>query len=294
MSSFSLASSQLKFYLLLASVLCCVFISSSADANSRFMPLNPNASTLINGKKFMGLGGGQDPIRLARQSQEFRSLKQSLAALPEKKETPLAITIPAKEQVVEPEIAALEKPAPLEQAHVIEEQQIASLNLNDTLPFKSATILRQQADRRQRQTKTHIWPVDEQVTSRISSPYGKRIHPITGELSFHEGLDIAAPIGTAVIASNVGEITDLGRHRNLGNYVKVSHADGTYSLYGHLSKITAHIGHNVAQGEKIGEVGSTGRSTGPHLDYSLRRDGKSFNPQNYLVRNEGQHHASLR
>ncbi|GEM_PF-6670388 len=242
----------MKYITVLATAL---IMSQPSYADNQFMPLKPAEHTLIHGKKFMGLGGGKDPIRLEREKQEFFNLRRSLA-LP----APTHIEPkPIKEQATE----ALKQPA--EPVKSVDEELFSSTEL------KSDPI-------------EHIWPIDENVKSRISSPFGYRTHPITKKYAFHAGLDIAAPKGTAVIASESGEVTDIGIHKNLGNYVKVTHADYTYSLYGHLDKITAKIGHNVRQGQKIGEVGSTGRSTGPHLDYSLRKDGKPVDPIKYLKR----------
>jgi len=128
----------------------------------------------------------------------------------------------------------------------------------------------------------YVWPVAD-AHHGISSPFGYRKHPITGKRSFHAGIDIPAPTGTDVLAAAAGEVTGVGEHPRLGRYVKVSHADGSYSLYGHLQRWTARIGDKVASGEVIGKVGSTGRSTGPHLDFSIRRDGKPFNPMRVLA-----------
>lgn len=128
-----------------------------------------------------------------------------------------------------------------------------------------------------------IWPVEGDHL-RISSPFGYRTHPITGKRAFHAGIDIPAPQGTAVLAAADGEVTGVGEHPRLGRFVKVSHADGTYSLYGHLQKAETSTGSVVKAGERIGRVGSTGRSTGPHLDFSIRQAGKPFDPM--LVLND--------
>lgn len=140
----------------------------------------------------------------------------------------------------------------------------------------------------------HQWPVDTAATQRISSPFGMRKHPVTGKRSFHAGIDIATKRGTSVLASADGVVELTTRHRNLGNYVKIRHRDGSYSMYGHLTKWLVRKGEQVAAGETIGTVGSTGRSTGPHLDYSLRINDKPVNPMKFLTpppRN--QQHASL-
>lgn len=127
----------------------------------------------------------------------------------------------------------------------------------------------------------YVWPLAKTFT-RISSPFGTRVHPVTHQTAFHAGIDIPAPKGTEVSAARAGEVTAVGTHPRLGNYVKITHDDGAYTLYGHLQKATIAQGVKVAAGQPIGLVGSTGRSTGPHLDFSIRKDGKPVNPMAYL------------
>ncbi|MBM3617478.1 MAG: M23 family metallopeptidase [Alphaproteobacteria bacterium] len=132
-------------------------------------------------------------------------------------------------------------------------------------------------------SKGFVWPVAGDDYTRISSAFGIRRHPVTGKQGFHAGIDIPAPIGTPVLAALDGEVTGVGTHKNLGRFVKITHADGTYALYGHLSKQSVKMGMKVASGRRIGTVGSTGRSTGPHLDFSIRKEGKPINPMPLLA-----------
>lgn len=127
-----------------------------------------------------------------------------------------------------------------------------------------------------------LWPIPPHIKQRISSPFGYRIHPVTGKRAFHKGIDIAAARGTPVRATHDGIVTAVKRHRYLGKYVKVKHSSNEYALYGHLSAWNVSVGDRVTSGEILGKVGSTGRSTGPHLDYSLRRNGKPINPLSVL------------
>ena len=124
----------------------------------------------------------------------------------------------------------------------------------------------------------HGWPVDPGADSRVSSRYGWRIHPVTGQRAFHAGVDIAAPSGTPVLATAPGVVQAIGQHPRLGRYVMIDYLDGSVGTYGHLKSIDAASGDIVARGDMIGEVGSTGRSTGPHLDYSLKIDGRNVDP----------------
>ena len=122
------------------------------------------------------------------------------------------------------------------------------------------------------------WPVAMTDGQYISSGFGHRIHPVTGKPSFHQGIDIAAPIGTNVMAAADGVVSLVTSHKNLGRYVRVEHPDGSFSLYGHLSQQHVEEGQPVRAGQVIGAVGTTGRSTGPHLDFSLRMNDTAVNP----------------
>lgn len=139
--------------------------------------------------------------------------------------------------------------------------------------------------------ETVLWPISDATPQRISSPFGYRTHPVTGLRSFHSGIDIAARYGTAVQATHDGIVEEIGTHRNLGKFVKIRHNEEEYSLYGHLSGWTVSKGQPIKAGTIVGKVGSSGRSTGAHLDYSLRRNGKAINPMEVL--SLPQHVASL-
>ncbi|MDR2808705.1 MAG: M23 family metallopeptidase [Spirochaetaceae bacterium] len=117
---------------------------------------------------------------------------------------------------------------------------------------------------------------------RISSDFGYRINPVSGIFRLHEGLDLAAPAGTEVFAARTGTVTELGNNAVFGNYIVMQHSDGWSSLYGHLSKIETTLHSAVSKGTVIGRVGSTGQSTGPHLHFELRKNGKAFDPKQYL------------
>lgn len=117
---------------------------------------------------------------------------------------------------------------------------------------------------------------------RISSLYGNRIHPITGRRRFHEGLDIAASHGNQVYAYTDGRVVQAGWNGGYGNCILVDHGNGLKTRYGHLSKTYVRVGQRVQTGERIGAVGSTGNSTGPHLHFEVIKWGRTQNPLNYL------------
>lgn len=117
---------------------------------------------------------------------------------------------------------------------------------------------------------------------RISSLYGYRIHPITGRRRFHEGLDIAAAYGNAVYAYTDGRIEEAGWNGGYGNSILVNHGNGLKTRYAHLSKVYVRVGQKVQTGDKIGAVGSSGNSTGPHLHFEVIQHGRTKNPLNYI------------
>jgi murein DD-endopeptidase MepM/ murein hydrolase activator NlpD len=124
-----------------------------------------------------------------------------------------------------------------------------------------------------------IWPVHGWVTSG----FGFRINPFTGLTQMHEGLDISNRIGTPVKATAEGIVSDVGRDYSLGNVVVISHGFGMITRYCHLNKIFVRAGQKVKRGDKIAEVGTTGRSTGPHLHYEVRVSGVPVNPLRYIL-----------
>lgn len=114
--------------------------------------------------------------------------------------------------------------------------------------------------------------------ARLTSGFGKRKHPILGYTKMHRGVDFAAPTGTPIYAAGDGTIEVAGRNGGYGNYIRIRH-NGTYkTAYAHLSRIKVKKGSRVRQGQVIGMVGSTGRSTGPHLHYEVHQNSKQTNP----------------
>lgn len=116
--------------------------------------------------------------------------------------------------------------------------------------------------------------------ARLSSGFGQRKHPVLGYSKMHKGLDFAAPEGTPVYAAGNGLILEIERKGNYGKYIKIRHNDGFSTAYAHLSEFASGLrrGSKVRQGEVIAYVGTTGRSTGPHLHYEVLEDGIQVNP----------------
>ncbi len=119
-------------------------------------------------------------------------------------------------------------------------------------------------------------------SATFTSGYGVRSDPFRGSAAMHAGVDLAAPTGTAVYATADGIVDRAEWTGGYGNLVEIAHGKGLQTRFGHLSRILVHSGQSVHRGDLIALVGSTGRSTGPHLHYEVRMDGHAVNPVPYL------------
>lgn len=132
------------------------------------------------------------------------------------------------------------------------------------------------------------WPVPGYT--KITSAFGWRIHPVYRYKKFHSGIDIAAPLGAKVVAARSGTVILVsapvqGRNyggSGYGNYIVIDHGDGKATLYGHLKQTEVKVGEEVNAGDRIGLIGSTGTSTGPHLHFEVRVKGATVNPSDYV------------
>lgn len=119
------------------------------------------------------------------------------------------------------------------------------------------------------------------VKGEITSGFGKRIHPVTGKESFHTGIDIAADLGTDISCFADGKVSEISQSKYYGNTVLITHGD-KQTFYGHLNKVTVKEGENLNAGDSIGQVGSTGVSTGPHLHFEIWVNDEPVNPLEYI------------
>lgn len=137
-----------------------------------------------------------------------------------------------------------------------------------------------------------LFKSDEEITvpvhGEITSEYGNRTNPVSGEYLMHSGVDIAASQGTEIRAAYSGIVSEVGSNSVGGNYISLVHKDGSETLYCHCLKIIAEKGDVIRAGETIALVGSTGRSTGPHLHFEITVDGKTENPLLYLPNENGE------
>lgn len=126
------------------------------------------------------------------------------------------------------------------------------------------------------------WQLPVRSMYTLTSSFGPRISPTTRGADFHTGQDFAAPAGTPALAVSQGEVVFTGWNDGYGNLVRIRHANGVETWYGHLSEIGVRVGHWVSKGDPVGAVGSTGNSTGPHLHLEVRVDDKPTDPMAWL------------
>jgi len=120
------------------------------------------------------------------------------------------------------------------------------------------------------------------VTGRISSPAGLRYNPITGRREFHDGVDIAIPVGTPIVAPRYGYVLATGYSASFGRFLRIAHSDNYISFFAHLHSVPLTVGQRVEQGERVAYSGNTGWSTAPHLHFGLFRSGQFVNPVSYF------------
>lgn len=168
----------------------------------------------------------------------------------------------------------------------LEEQRREYERQQDQLEEESRKIAEMIRQIQARSSKGYVgtgvfqWPAPS--SRNITSDYGWRIHPVYKSRRFHTGIDIGAPMGANVVAADNGEVIYAGYYGGYGNTIIIDHGGGISTLYAHLSKILVGEGQNVKRGERIGLVGSTGISTGPHLHFEVRKDGQHVSPWNWV------------
>lgn len=157
----------------------------------------------------------------------------------------------------------------------IEEIQEAIPETEDSLQDLERKV---ELQRRREAAMPSIWPTSGEVTSG----FGRRRSPFGSAWEHHEGVDIAAPRGTSVFAAANGVVRVAGWNGGYGNAVFIDHGFGMSTVYAHLHRMNVRVGQQVTKGQLIGTVGSTGRSTGPHLHYEVRVNGQAVNPMRFL------------
>lgn len=165
------------------------------------------------------------------------------------------------------------------EAYIAEQKAVVEA-LEAAIQAEKKRLLEENKEARTYDGGQFAWPAPKYV--RISDDYGNRTHPILGTQQFHNGVDMAAPSGSPILAAYDGEVVAADYSASMGNYIMINHGDGIITIYMHASSLSVSKGQTVVRGEEIGKVGSTGRSTGPHLHFSVRKDGNYVSPWNYI------------
>lgn len=218
-------------------------------------------------------------LAVAREQQAQQRAENQLSTLAIERRNLVAIAANRRRHVA---IAV----ATLEELSAAQEQQLEALIRERQAQLEAARQARRAAAGIAGSQPQHIsgapssfsWP----VTGTITSPYGWRQNPFGGGPEFHDGLDIAAPMGTTITAAASGTIIMAQWYGGYGNYVLIDHGGGISTGYGHMSAIYVSVGQHVKRGQAIGAVGSTGASTGPHVHFEVRRNGKPIDPTPWL------------
>ncbi len=211
--------------------------------------------------------------------EEREVLKEAQAAV-EEEEASLNALIAEKEQEIYKVSTDIES-----KEDAIREYEAEIAAQNNTIKTLEAAVAEERkklAEEQRRKYDGGVFAFPLASYTRISEQYGNRIHPILKVPQFHNGVDIAAPGGTAIYAAYNGKVVAADYNSSMGNYVMIDHGDSLYTIYMHASALYVSKGAEVTKGQKIAAVGSTGRSTGNHLHFSVRLNGSYVSPWNYI------------
>lgn len=164
------------------------------------------------------------------------------------------------------------------------EDELLSSSYASELSLPSADIFQNEHDPENVSRQAFFLPFSYQrpVNGILSCAFGYRLHPIDQVVKFHYGIDLAAKEGTPIYAFATGTVTECGENSIYGNYFVLSHTDAFSTFYGHCSKLLVHTGQTVVKGQKIAYVGNTGKSTGSHLHFEIRKEAFTLDPTYYV------------
>lgn len=216
--------------------------------------------------------------QIEKQKQEIEVLKknqvaqkENLKAMQQKKEQYYAQLKIEEENLAKKEQELYEELEALEESQQQLEQEIDQIMRNRRSNNQSPA---------QYKGGALAWPVPGHT--RISSPFGYRFHPVLKTKKMHKGIDIPASTGSSVVAAAEGTVIIAQWYGAYGNLVAIDHGGGLVTMYGHNSSLSVSVGQSVSRGQRIAGVGSTGRSTGPHCHFEVKRSGQAVNPMSYL------------
>lgn len=216
--------------------------------------------------------------KLQEEKNELETVKASIA----EQQASVEALIDAKEQeitVYESDIGNKEK-ALREYEAEIAAQDAMIKELEATIQQEKKRLLEENRKAITYDGGQFKWPAPDYT--RVSDDYGMRMHPTLKVEQFHNGIDLASPSGSRILAAYDGEVVAADYSSTMGNYIMIDHGDGLYTIYMHASSLLVSKGAMVTRGEQIAKVGSTGRSTGPHLHFGVRLNGSYVSPWNYI------------
>lgn len=220
-------------------------------------------------------------VNLCKESlEEEKDVLDETRASVEKEEEALNELISAKEQEIYKVSSDIQNK---EEAIKAYEADIAAEN--ETIRVLEAAVAEERRRLAEEQRRRYdggifAWPCPSYT--KISSEYGTRMHPTLGVELFHNGVDLAAPGGSPILAAYDGVVVAADYTSAMGNYIMIDHGDSLYTIYMHASALYVSKGQEVSRGQTIAAVGSTGRSTGNHLHFSVRQNGNYVNPMSYI------------
>lgn len=244
---------------------------------------------LLAALALLGVGGGAMPLGPSSQAlrQQVEMLEQTV--LDVEAELEQLQLQHARLQAISAGYGPMDEAEQAEMGRVVEAVRSGQLDAVET-QGRASTLLRRirqlhreterliDAELARRDTTPDIWPTQGYLTSG----FGMRRSPIDRQWKFHRGIDIGAPRGTPVIAAAAGTIVRANYSPSYGNVVEILHRDGLMTRYGHNAQLMVAEGQEVFRGDVIALVGSTGRSTGPHLHYEVHVDGEAVDPLEYI------------
>lgn len=212
--------------------------------------------------------------------EEEREVLEEARAAAKEEEASLNELIAAKEQEIYRVSGDIQS-----QEAAIKEYEASIAAENETIAALEAAVAEEKKKLAAEQARKYdggmfAWPAPSYT--RISDEYGNRLHPVLNVTKFHNGLDMAAPGGSPILAAYDGTVVAAAYSGSMGNYIMIDHGDSLYTIYMHASALYVSKGAEVSKGQKIAAVGSTGRSTGNHLHFGVRLNGSYVNPRNYL------------
>ncbi len=214
---------------------------------------------------------------LQYQYSEIQKERDNLLALKDKLETQQSSLAAQKASMASQKTEVAAKKTEIDKDNAVLEDQIDALNAEADKLIASILGLQGTGDY---VGGSMIWPAA--ASTRVTSPFGNRLHPILKRYKMHTGIDIGAAGGTNILAANAGVVIQAGWNNSYGYMVMVDHGGGIVTLYAHSSKLLVKKGDVVTRGQTIAKVGSTGMSTGNHLHFEVRVNGKYVNPLNYV------------